>query len=313
MVANFEWFWSVDWGTSNLRIALVNLNDGGVEARYEDELGILQVHQAWQLAGSPERKAYYLRTLSEVISRFDDQASANKRPIVISGMASASIGMQELPYAQAPFALNGGGGVAKWISDHVLLISGLQIGEELMRGEETQALGLEIRGAKELVVLMPGTHSKHLLLSESAIVACKTVMTGELFSLLSNHSILKNSLLGGEAFDEVAFEKGLQQSTQNPISANLFAVRSGDLLGLRSKSSNMDYLSGLLIGAECQMLDCEQVILVAGDSLRERYVKALAYLKPLIKVQALSEAQSAQLVIDGQRKILKHQIAPGLS
>lgn len=313
MNAESKWFWSVDWGTSNLRISLANWEDGEVKERYEHDLGVLRLYQKWQAAGSPERTAYFLSALADFIPAPKDISLIGKRPIVISGMASASIGIEELAYAQGPFGLSGEGVVSKWILKNVLLISGLEIDAELMRGEETQALGLDIVGEKELVLMMPGTHSKHIHIADASINAFKTVMTGELFGLLSQHSILKDSLQGGQAFDEVAFENGLRQSTQDPISANLFAVRSGDLLGLRSKSSNADYLSGLLIGAECQMLESEQVILVARDSLRERYLKAIQYLKPEIEIKALSVKESEQLVIDGQRKILRRQIAPGLS
>ncbi|MEM6343850.1 MAG: 2-dehydro-3-deoxygalactonokinase [Bacteroidota bacterium] len=312
MALEKEWFWSVDWGTSRVRIALVNRPDGSVSKRCDFDLGIWALYQAWQKAGEPSRIAFYLERLFDLFPE-KDFPDASAIPIVISGMASASIGLKELPYAQSPFSLTGQNIVSEWIRQDVLLISGLQLGTELMRGEETQCLGLDLALEGAYCFLLPGTHSKHLLVDNQLIQSCQTVMTGEMYAILTKHSILRDSLAGNEAFDEVAFKAGLSQSQKKPLTANLFGIRSADLLKLRSPKSNADYLSGLLIGAECQILPSDKVVLVAGDSLWERYSLAIRSLRPEVKLTCLSEQEAKRLVIEGQRKILNAQITPGLS
>ncbi|MEL7530729.1 MAG: 2-dehydro-3-deoxygalactonokinase [Bacteroidota bacterium] len=312
MGKDLDWFWSVDWGTSRLRIALVNRHDGSWAQSREYDLGIWRLYQEWEKAAKPPRLDFYLERLFALYPA-TELGNSPQIPSLISGMASASIGLKELPYAQAPFALSGEHIYSEWVRKDVLLISGLQLGTDLMRGEETQCLGLEWRGDEAISLLLPGTHSKHLRIEAQHIKTCQTIMTGELYSLLSQQSILRDSLAGSEAFDEVAFKAGLDQSLKSPLSANLFSIRSAKLLQVRSKSSNADYLSGLLIGAECQMLATDRVVLVAGDSLRERYSTALAHLKPEIELICLAEDEAKLLVSEGQRKILNAYIAPGLS
>lgn len=66
-----------------------------------------------------------------------------------------------------------------------------------MRGEETQLIGCiqdDDQTISDRMFILPGTHSKHILVRNQQITAFKTYMTGEISDLLSNKSILKNSL-----------------------------------------------------------------------------------------------------------------------
>src|SRR5690606_16173519 len=69
--------------------------------------------------------------------------------------------------------------------------------EDVMRGEETQLLGLSalIPGFSGLVV-MPGTHSKWATLEGTRITRFSSAMTGEIFDVLRTHSVLRHSLQG---------------------------------------------------------------------------------------------------------------------
>ncbi len=63
-------------------------------------------------------------------------------------MASSSIGMKELPYARLPFALDGGHVQLMYFREErvfpheIMLISGVKSDHDVMRGEETQLIGL---------------------------------------------------------------------------------------------------------------------------------------------------------------------------
>jgi len=101
-----------------------------------------------------------------------------------------------LPYAAAPLALDGKGLIADelnwnkpaWVGP-TYLISGAATRHEMMRGEETEAIGLmadaglSSLGQRSLLIL-PGTHSKHIWIEDQRIVNFRTFMTGELFDVL---------------------------------------------------------------------------------------------------------------------------------
>lgn len=78
----------------------------------------------------------------------------------------------------------------------------------------------------------------------------RTVMTGEMFSLLKDHSILSDLLKDEMAVDD-AFRSGVVRGLEgHALTAELFAVRAGVLLGERRKEDATDFTSGLLIGAD---------------------------------------------------------------
>jgi len=61
---------------------------------------------------------------------------------------------------------------------------------DVMRGEETQIAGF-LAGNPDFdgVLCLPGTHTKWVHISAKEIVSFQTVMTGELFALLSQNSV----------------------------------------------------------------------------------------------------------------------------
>ena len=126
---------------------------------------------------------------------------------------------------------------------------------DVMRGEETQIIGAvgggrAVRGRRAIV--LPGTHSKWALAEDGRIVWFATFMTGELFAVLKEHSIL-GRLMAGDAHDDAAFARGLAYAQSGPggLLKRLFSVRT---LGLFDRAAgerrSPSYLSGLLIGSE---------------------------------------------------------------
>ena len=127
--------------------------------------------------------------------------------------------------------------------------------EDVMRGEETQLLGLgTLWPGFDGVVCMPGTHSKWVRLAGRRVERFATAMTGELFEVLRTHSVLRHSLAGplDGPHRDVGFEAGLDAGVASPqaLSATLFKVRAASLLSARSPDWCAGFLSGLLIGSE---------------------------------------------------------------
>ena len=78
---------------------------------------------------------------------------------------------------------------------------------DVIRGEETQIFGALGNGSDNGQFILPGTHSKWALVENGQIVWFTTFMTGELFAVLCNHSILGSLMEEGE-YDDAAFFKG---------------------------------------------------------------------------------------------------------
>jgi len=152
----------------------------------------------------------------------------------------------------------------------------------VMRGEEVQILGAFAEGLMppDSVVCHPGTHNKWVRLVDGRIVAFRTVMTGELFNLLREHSILSD-LLEGEAAPGAAFEAGVRRGLEGAaLTADLFSVRARVLLGKARREDAASYASGLLIGADVRtglatMGDSELVVMGRPD-LTNLFASALA-------------------------------------
>src|SRR4051794_40572910 len=104
-------FISGDWGTSRLRLRLVRSDPLGIRAEAASDVGIGRVFADWQASGRAEDRAdVYLRALAPTLERLRDEAGSDLRgvPIVLSGMASSTVGLRELPYTSTPFDLASG-------------------------------------------------------------------------------------------------------------------------------------------------------------------------------------------------------------
>src|SRR5262245_5114638 len=259
-------FVSCDWGTSTFRLRLV---DGSVAGEVRTDDGVAK------LAALPGDRAEAFRaTLARGLEQLQAPASL---PVVVSGMASSSIGWKELPYAKLPFSLDGRDAVWEKLDNRVYLISGLRSETEILRGEETETLGLVATLGREMafesVFVLPGTHSKHLDVNPGGIATFRTYMTGELFDVLSRQSVLRHSTDPAAAFDRAAFLEGVEESTRRPLSSTLFRVRTRQVIDRKSVPSNTSFLSGLLIGAELSSLRGSDVpvVVAAGERLRTSY------------------------------------------
>ena len=192
-------FLSVDWGTSNLRLRLVEVKTLSVLEEVKSSQGIVKTFELWNKSGG-DREEFYLKFLKSQLDKFTIPISGTVK-IIISGMSSSSIGIKELPYASLPFDYSGSTLHVERISNEgfplkVLLISGVRSERDVMRGEEVQVLGLiqdlKITGFSTLV--FPGTHSKHIVCNDGKVRDFKTYMTGEMFHVISEYTILKNSI-----------------------------------------------------------------------------------------------------------------------
>jgi 2-dehydro-3-deoxygalactonokinase len=160
---------------------------------------------------------------------------------------------------------------------------------DVMRGEETQIAGLALE--TPATVILPGTHSKWVLVADGRIMAFQSFVTGELYDLLATHSFVAGARGRDESrFDRQSFDRGLaagesDDAANGGLLSRLFGVRARMLAGEVAPDAVGDFLSGLLIGAEFRearaagWLEAGRPIMLAGSApLVERYRQAASAL-----------------------------------
>jgi 2-dehydro-3-deoxygalactonokinase len=309
-------FISGDWGTSRLRLRLVEADSLDTMAEVESDDGIGPTFRAWQEAGSPsDREGFYLRVLAPSLDRLREASGVeiSGLTLVLSGMASATIGMRELPYVPAPLPLSGESLPTARIASGVLpcetlLVSGVRTEHEMMRGEETILLGLAADGLSDGLAILPGTHSKHVVVRGGILESIHTYFTGELFAILREHSVLRASLAPAPT-PGPAFERGVRDAASANLLHEFFALRAGSVLHGTPPEENADRLSGLLIGTELRDLaagssDDLPIVVAAPEPLRSFYRIALRCLGFDARCRFVPNEEMARAVVRGQRTIL---------
>ena len=234
-----EGFVAADWGTTNRRAYRLD-GDGRLADEFEDEKGILAVASG----GFPA-------AVAEIRERLGDL------PLLLAGMVGSNRGWIEAPYVPCPASVDELAQHIIWAEEgRTAIVPGLSFLDDrradVMRGEEVQMFGALAAGMMpaDALVCHPGTHNKWVTLEGGRVIRFRTVMTGELFSLLKERSILSD-LLQSPVSAGRAFEAGVVHGlSDEDLTAELFSVRARVLLGQAERGDAACYTSGLLIGAD---------------------------------------------------------------
>lgn len=235
-----EGFIAVDWGTTNRRAYRLD-GSGKLGDEMEDDKGILAV----PASGFPA-------AVAEIRERLGDL------PLLLAGMVGSNRGWIEAPYVPCPASSDELAAHIIWAEEgRTAIVPGLSFlndrRADVMRGEEVQMFGALAAGmvGADGLVCHPGTHNKWVTLEGGRVTRFRTVMTGELFSLLKGYSILSDLLQATEVTAGAAFEAGvLHGLSDEDVTAELFSVRARVLLGESPREDAASYTSGLLIGAD---------------------------------------------------------------
>jgi 2-dehydro-3-deoxygalactonokinase len=234
-------FIAVDWGTTNRRAYRLGPS-GQCDGEFEDGQGVLAVPPG----GFPG-------AVADIRSRLGDL------PLLLAGMVGSNRGWVEAPYVPCPAGLDDLAANLAWAGDREAIVPGVSfVGggrADVMRGEEVQLLGAVSAGhvPADSLVCHPGTHNKWVVVEGGRIASFRTVMTGELFNLLRQHSILAD-LLKDDAEPGAAFRRGVRHGLdETDLTSDLFAVRARVLLGEARREDAASYTSGLLIGSDVRI------------------------------------------------------------
>ena len=280
-------FIAVDWGTTNRRA--YRIEEGRVTASESSGPG------AKAMVGGD-----YPGEVAGIRDRLGDL------PMLLVGMVGSTIGWREVPYVAAPAAIGDIAANLAWIDERTAIVPGVaapaargpipatrpwtdhpppmgrgggaRTGPDVMRGEEVQLLGAHVAGLvpPDALLCQPGTHCKWVALAGGRIASIRTAITGELFALLKEHSILAGQL-GHAVHDDAAFAEGVADAGDDLLGA-LFRVRASGVLGLRKDEDAASYASGLLIGTDvaARRVQDQTVYLLADPLLGALYGRAIA-------------------------------------
>lgn len=259
---------AVDWGTTNRRAWKI---DGGrATAEFADDLGFTSV----PAGGFPKAVAAIRERLGDL-------------PLLMAGMVGARGGWVPAPYLPCPLdlptlaaSLVEAPGERAFIVPGASLVDGKRA--DVIRGEETQFFGAVHAGLCEpdTLICHPGTHNKWARMEGGRLTFFRTVMTGEMFSILKGHSLLKQ-WLSVSAEPNEAFAEGVERGLEGrALTADIFTVRARVLLGSLSEEEVSSFVSGLLIGADLRtglsrMPEGQEVVVMGSGALTRLFSAAL--------------------------------------
>jgi 2-dehydro-3-deoxygalactonokinase len=270
-----------DWGTSNLRLALCDV-DGQALATLKGP-------------GAADSRGQFAETLDALTA--DWRANHGELPVFLCGMVGSAFGWREAPYLPCPAEVYELADALVSPRANVYIVPGAKCtnplgAPDVMRGEETQLLGTVVApegsdiGTGKQLICMPGTHTKWVSLLASDIQEFLTVPTGELFAILCEHSVLVRDKSTPVAHHAAEFERGLAASARHPeipVLHKIFQARSLRLDQQLAPEGAASWMSGLLIGADVagalQLFEVDEkskVHIVGTSHLVAAYATALA-------------------------------------
>jgi 2-dehydro-3-deoxygalactonokinase len=272
---------SVDWGTSSFRAYLSDAEGVALDSIPNGE-GALSL-------SAGEHEPYLVKQ----ISRW--KIGRPELPVIASGMVGSRQGWIEAPYAPCP------AGFAEIATATIVALSatlgGVRIvpgvssrdargAPDVMRGEETQILGaLRASRADSGLFVLPGTHSKWARVDDGRIVGFETFMTGEVFAVLKEHSVLGRMMAppregGGRSGFALGLEAAADLKLPGDLLHAIFMVRTFGLFHQVEPEELAEYLSGLLVGAEilAGARGAKAATVIGARALAQRYIEAGARL-----------------------------------
>lgn len=227
---------TIDGGTTNTRITLVR--DYKVVDTFEFNVGAAVGCENNQLL-----KSVIKQGIGDILLNNNIQEQDIER-ILASGMITSEGGLLCLDHITAPCGIEElSNALYEVVIEDIskvpfVFVRGIKTdGENLdeidmIRGEETEIMGISRNPEKDCLYVLPGSHSKLIYTDEHKRI-CKftTELTGELISAVLCNTLLKNSIdFENCEIDKDYLQKGYTYSKENGINAALFKVRVLDKL-----------------------------------------------------------------------------------
>ena len=266
---------TVDGGTTNTRISLVR------EGRVCD----VQRLSVGARDGNAALKAALREGIAQILSR-NACTERDVLRILASGMITSEYGLCDLPHIHVPA---GRVELTKALFETVIdevstvpfcFIRGVRAvgdgpdGTDMMRGEETELMGLLAQGESDTLYILPGSHSKHIEVDgKGRIAAFRTMMTGELLAAVMEHTILRDAAdFAHNTLVEDRLLEGYSYCEQHGFNETIFKTRVLRNAFGAAKEECYSFLLGAVLCDEVKAVlraPQERIVLGGQKQLRE--------------------------------------------
>ena len=291
---------TLDGGTTNTRLTLVR------EGEVIDRIGLgIGVQKNIGEQGTLERE------VKRGIERLLCESSLSEcdiEVIIASGMVTSEFGLCNLPHVAAPAGiaeLHEGierTSIPEITSIPFAFIRGVKTPSQdfehfdVMRGEETELMGIIKDEYKDALYILPGSHSKIIKTDTSGrIIDFSTMLTGEMIKTLSENTILKGALdlSTAKTVDEYLI-RGYDYATSYGLNKALFKVRVlRNFFGATNDEAYSFFIGAVLAGEMKEIIDSDAPTVVIGGRLQLRCAMA----------KILSERDNKRVVFLDEREV----------
>ncbi len=222
---------TIDGGTTNTRISLVC--DGCIKQTLKINIGAQKSIEGTK----PLRQA--LKDAIASLLTANSLAEQDVCRILASGMITSEFGLCKLDHIAVPAGLCELSNATHEVvledisSIPFVFVRGVKSvsqdigGTDMMRGEETELMGIIEPSHGECIYVLPGSHSKIIRCDDRGrITAFSTLLTGEMLFALSQNTILKDAVdFSIDECDTDFLLQGYHYAETKGISEGLFKVR----------------------------------------------------------------------------------------
>ncbi|MBQ8248274.1 MAG: 2-dehydro-3-deoxygalactonokinase [Clostridia bacterium] len=271
---------TVDGGTTNTRLYLVC--DGAVK----DSLKL----SSGSKSGIDVLKASLREGISDILSR-NCFAVSDVSCVIASGMITSEYGLCPIDHVTMPAGKRELHETMFRTSFEELpdipwyFIRGVKSGSsvlgdfDMMRGEETELMGIIKEGDTDALYILPGSHSKHIRIDENGkIVSIKTMLSGELFAAVMEHTILKDAAdFDHNTISEEYLKLGYEYAAEHGVNEAMFKTRILKNIFGAKKDECYSFLMGVVLSSEVTAViksDARRVVIGGQKQFR----RALAIL-----------------------------------
>lgn len=324
---------TIDGGTTNTRAFLWE-NDH-VIGRHKEETGVRDT----AVDGNNRRLKYAVKKCIQTLIEKRELVYSDVSRIIASGMITSDVGLVELPHITVPAGIE-----ELAVATHSVMLEDIcplpisfipgiknrceEIDYDnyevmdIMRGEETESVGLiqKFGNSKPMVLMLPGSHAKMISVNKDGkITGCMTSMSGELLSIITNHTILADALdkrfVDEEHYDRESVLRGYQNTKKVGFNRACFSARILNQFVTKDSWEIANYLLGAVLWNDVYGLKhtgavhipCNEYIVIAGKfSLRQGLADILKDDGYYNNVQVYSEPDDISLSAIGARLVAEY-------
>lgn len=276
---------TVDGGTTNTRITLA-------ENKIAKDVIKLNIGARANME-NPELFACEMKKAVSFLLERNNLKECDVEKILASGMITSEFGLINLPHILTPAGLSElhenmhEVTIPEISSVPFVFIRGVKTdgqtfeNTDMMRGEETELMGILNPDYRKCVYVLPGSHSKIIKVDENGkIYDFSTMLTGEMIASLSQYTILKDAVdLKNSETDAEFLLKGYDYCRKEGVNKALFKTRILKNIYKCNENQMYSFFIGVVLCDEIQAIindGCETVVLGGKSQIKNAMAEILS-------------------------------------